>query len=131
VKVVQFIRQEMPQEADYKRLDSRAFNHSQHANAIKESMYDSTDGSSYRGADQKYFPNWRPNPQPRQAERWMKQAIFDLTSAKKEVRTADGKFSAPEWTCFKCHQVSNWTAVFIMEPAKGLAVQVLLYCLKC
>jgi hypothetical protein len=110
LQVIRYMRQEMPREANYGRLDSRASIHGQHAAVIQASLYDSTDGMPY--ADRQLFYTWQPNPQPRQAERWMKQAVFDLTSAKKEARAYDGKFSSPEWTCFKCHQVNSCVVNF-------------------
>ena len=38
-----------------------------------------------------------PQPQPAEAERWMRQANYDLEAANSD--------DAPEWSCYKCYQV--------------------------
>ena len=55
--------------------------------------------SSYRDEYADFFTNFSPppNPQPAEAERWMRQAQYDLEAANND-RT-------PEWACYKCYQV--------------------------
>ena len=42
------------------------------------------------------------NPQPREAERWYKQAKADLEAGGNEIDSGKPSY---EWVCFKCHQV--------------------------
>jgi len=42
------------------------------------------------------------NPQPREAQRWFRQAEADLKAADNDIATVRPSY---EWACFKCHQV--------------------------
>ena len=55
--------------------------------------------SNYRDEYADFFSDFQPppNPQPAEAERWMRQAKYDLEAASQD--------EAPEWACYKCYQV--------------------------
>jgi len=58
--------------------------------------------SSYHDEYADFFTNFHPPPnqQPADAERWMRQANYDLEAANNE--------EAPEWACYKCYQVIHF-----------------------
>ena len=43
------------------------------------------------------------NPQPRQAQRWLRQASADLEAVDNDINSEKPSY---EWACFKCHQVN-------------------------
>jgi HEPN domain-containing protein len=49
-----------------------------------------------------FYPRTKPNPQPREARRWMRQALLDMQAARNDFTSTD--CHSPEWACFKCHQ---------------------------
>jgi len=95
----------------FDKLDSRASNHSKQFVGINAETLDCIDGGAVwfngpTGSRSRSDRSSRPNPQPREAERWIRQATLDLESAKNDVCTMIGTFASPEWACFKCHQVN-------------------------
>ena len=53
----------------------------------------------------------RPNPQPREARRWFRQADADLKAA----GNYSGAQPSYEWVCFLCHQVRTMTCSFFIS----------------
>jgi len=55
--------------------------------------------SSYHDQYADFFSDFRPppSPEPAEAERWMRQAKYDLEAANND--------EVPEWACYQCYQV--------------------------
>lgn len=53
-----------------------------------------------------YFAHYqtRPNPQPEEGRRWMRQAVEDLRAAEMTLR--NGGSGLYNWSCYQAHQVS-------------------------
>ena len=94
--------------ANYDFMGERAKNYrhyweQQHASNSHHSRRPTHGGfTNYRDQYADFFTDFRPppNPQPAEAERWMRQAKYDLQAANND--------EIPEWACYKCHQVNTF-----------------------
>jgi len=82
-------------------MSERARNYRQHweHQYARRSRHHPFTNSRYRDHYADFFRDFHPppNPQPAEAERWMRQAKYDLQAANNdEVR---------EWACYQCYQV--------------------------
>ncbi|KAL3881099.1 hypothetical protein ACJMK2_027561 [Sinanodonta woodiana] len=59
---------------------------------------------SYSESDLYSGSSFEPSPQPREAQRWQKQAVLDLVAAKETLTTAEA-LRLNNWVCYLCHQV--------------------------
>lgn len=90
-----------PRNAYDEFMSERARNYRQHwkHHYARRSRHHSFTNSRYHDHYASFFRDFHPppNPQPAEAERWMRQAKYDLQAANNdEVR---------EWACYQCYQV--------------------------
>jgi len=60
--------------------------------------------------------------------RWFNQAWNDLLAARNDF---EGDHPAPEWVCFKCHQVCIFATPFIIKLSVVNAHHIWLFCKLC
>ena len=81
----------------------RAKQYSSQRQGYRDSFFRHYGPSGYRTRSWYVPPNFcRTNPQPREAQRWLRQAEADLGAADNDIATVKPSY---EWACFKCHQV--------------------------
>ncbi|KAL3881556.1 hypothetical protein ACJMK2_027982 [Sinanodonta woodiana] len=78
---------------------------------------------SYSGSDFS-CPNFfsERSPQPREAERWQKQARFDLLAAKRTLKYAE-ECMLHNWVCYQCHQAAEKSLKAARFAIDGNSVQ--------
>ena len=82
---------------------TRARQYSAQRQEYRKSFFRHYGSSGYRTRSWNVPPSFcTTNPQPREAQRWFRQARADLAAVENDITTVKPSY---EWACFKCHQV--------------------------
>ena len=87
----------------YSFWGTRARQYNSQRQEYRESFFRHYGSSGYRTRSWYVPPSFCTlNPQPREAQRWFRQAQADLAAVENDITTVKPSY---EWACFKCHQV--------------------------
>ena len=75
--------------------------HTSHSHYFRRPRHHRSTNSSYHDQYANFFTDFHPHPspQPVEANRWMRQAKYDLDAARND--------KLPQWACYQCYQVKR------------------------